>query len=120
MFPRQTFVVLGFLSLAPAVQAQGGLSDMFRSVTGALRGQPCLALQDPSPRRGTCRRRRRCAGKAGGCDAWLRSPSGTRLPQLSSEKTRVVGPSIAANRPPPQAGMRTPVFLRMRLLNSVS
>jgi len=36
--------ILAFLSLAPAAQAQGGLSDMFRSVTGALRGQP-----EPAP-----------------------------------------------------------------------
>jgi hypothetical protein len=44
MIPKQTFVILAFLSLAPAVHAQGGLSDMFRSVTGALRGQP-----EPAP-----------------------------------------------------------------------
>ncbi len=34
-----------FLSLSPAAQAQGGLSDVFRSVTGALRGQPEAAPQ---------------------------------------------------------------------------
>ena len=44
MSPRLTLVVLAFLSQSPAVQAQGGLSDMFRSVTGALRGQP-----EPAP-----------------------------------------------------------------------
>ena len=44
MAPRLTLVVLAFLSQSPAVQAQGGLSDMFRSVTGALRGQP-----EPAP-----------------------------------------------------------------------
>jgi len=44
MIPRLTFVVLAFLSLSPGAHAQGGLSDMFRSVTGALRGQP-----EPAP-----------------------------------------------------------------------
>lgn len=44
MSHRQLVAVLAFLSLAPAAQAQGGLSDMFRSVTGALRGQP-----EPAP-----------------------------------------------------------------------
>ncbi len=44
MTPRLTFVVLAFLSLSPGVHAQGGLSDVFRSVTGALRGQP-----EPAP-----------------------------------------------------------------------
>lgn len=35
---RRIFAVLGLLLAAPAVQAQGGLTDIFRSVTGALRG----------------------------------------------------------------------------------
>lgn len=35
---RRVFGILALLAAAPAVQAQGGLSDIFRSVTGALRG----------------------------------------------------------------------------------
>jgi hypothetical protein len=33
---RQTFTVLAFLSLTPGAHAQGGLTDIFRSISGAL------------------------------------------------------------------------------------
>ncbi len=43
---RLTFTLLAFLSLAPNAQAQGGLTDIFRSISGALGGQ-----QDATPSR---------------------------------------------------------------------
>lgn len=42
---RPAILMLGLLLLAPLVAAQGGLSDIFRSVTGALRGGTQAAPQ---------------------------------------------------------------------------
>lgn len=42
---RRTLAILTLLIMAPAAQAQGGLTDLFRSVTGALRGGA-----EPAPR----------------------------------------------------------------------
>jgi hypothetical protein len=44
---RRFLAILTLLMAAPAVQAQGGLSDIFRSVTGALRGG-----RDAAPQQG--------------------------------------------------------------------
>lgn len=38
MHVRQLLAILAVVSAAPGAQAQGGLTDMFRSITGALRG----------------------------------------------------------------------------------
>lgn len=35
---RQVLAILAVMSVAPGVHAQGGFADMFRSITGALRG----------------------------------------------------------------------------------
>ena len=38
MTARQILAILAVMAAAPGVHAQGGLADMFRSITGALRG----------------------------------------------------------------------------------